>query len=301
MSLTTLWRRVHEWPRRLRWPVKAGVLAVTVGLVLYPKFWLLPVWVQRLRNLDSVVNPRDPGLADLEARVTAEVGYGAPLASLVEPTERAVNERVSYAYDWQTWGVMDYLPTVEEVLREGREDCDGRAVLAASLLRRLGCNAWLVCDLKHTWVAAREGTTEVELMGPGSGEATLAGDGTGTGTQLRCSFNVLGNLGRAIAFGIAVFPLGRELLILAALCGVGMHPWSSPLRRIMGWLLLAAGLGLARAAGGSAEGLAARPGLLWAGLGVGLAGWVLLVVTAGGGRCPLGDLQSQPADDAPRG
>jgi hypothetical protein len=301
MFLTTTWRRLHEWPRRLRWPVKLWVLAVTVGLVLYPKFWLIPRWVERLRNLDSVVNPADPGLAELEARITGEVGYGAPLPSLVEATERVVNERISYAFDWQTWGVVDYLPTVEEVLREGCEDCDGRAVLAASLLRRLGFDAWLVCDLKHTWVAAREGTTEVELMSPGSGEATLAGDGTGAGTQLRCSFNGLRNLGRAMAFGIAVFPLGREVLILAALCGVSMQPRSSPLRRLVGWLLLGAGLGLARAAGGSADGLAARPGLLWAAMVAGLAGWVLLVVRAGAVRSPSGDVQSQLADDAPPG
>ena len=49
--------------------------------------------------------------------------------ALVRGVEKFVYGHVPYAWDWDTWGVADYLPSVAEVRRMGREDCDGRAVV----------------------------------------------------------------------------------------------------------------------------------------------------------------------------
>lgn len=285
MTLASYWRQFHRRPRYVRWPVKAALLSLTVTLVLYPRVWLCPTWLERLRNLTSVVDPNAPQLAPLEAQVVAEVGRDAPLEKVLRPVERVVCARIPYAFDWDTWGVMDYVPTVAEVFAQGREDCDGRAVVAASLLRRMGYEAWLVTDLKHTWVVARDETaahpTNTELMGPGTGEKTLSG-GPGTAeTRIQISLAALTNLTRGTTFGVAVFPFGRELIILAAFCVVAVQPRSTVARRISGCVLLVAALGLVRSAGASANALAAHPVFVWSGLGAAVAGWLLLVVKTG--------------------
>jgi hypothetical protein len=279
-----LWQRIHAWPRRLRWPLKGGLLAVTVLLTLFPKVWLVPVWIERLQHLNEVVDPTYPGLAGLEAQVAARVGEKPALADVVRPVEEAVYQRIPYAYDWDTWGVMDYLPTVAEVFAMGREDCDGRAVVAASLLRRMGYSGWLVSDLTHTWVVARDDAAaqpvELELMAPGKGQKTLAGRESGAGTRLNLGFGAVRNLARGLSFGISVFPVGRELLILSALCVVTLQPWSSIRRRAAGCLLLALALWLLRSAGAPSGMLGNQPALVWVGAGAGLAGWLLLALKA---------------------
>ncbi len=267
--------------------MKTAVFCLVAALVLYPKVWLLPIWISRLRNLEVTLDPNHPGLARLEAELSASMDSDAPLPDLARPLEQLICERIPYAFDWETWGVMDYVPTVAEVMAKGREDCDGRAVVAASLLRRLGYEAWLTSDLKHVWVVARDtrapAGAEIELMSPGRGQRTLTGDRIGT--RVRIGPATVRNLAHGLAFGVGVFPLGREFIILAALCAVTMHPWSSTIRRIAGCLLLAAALGLVRAAGPAADRLADRPILLWSGLAVAVLGWLILLVKArGAGR-----------------
>ena len=290
MTLTTYWHQMHRWPRRVRWPLKAAFLALTVCLALYPKVWLIPTWLVRLRDLNSVLDPNYPALAPLEARVVAEVGPDAPLTAVLTPVERAVYERIPYAFDWDTWGVMDYIPTVAEVFAKGRDDCGGRAVVAASLLRRMGYQAWVVCDLKHIWVVARDEKAAVpadrELMGPGAGEKTLSGAPGGPGTQLKLTLAALGNLARGATYGVAVFPFGRELVILAALCIVAMQPRSSILRRIGGCAVLAMALLLLRFSGASANTLAAHPARVWIGLAAVVAGVALLAIKGVAGHSP---------------
>ncbi len=251
MSANDAWLRVHRWPRRYRWPAKVGFVAAVVLVVLFPKLWLLPSWIERLDHMAEVLDPNYPALAPLEAEVTASVGPTAGLNDVLVPVERAVYRRIPYAYDWETWGVMDYLPTVAEVFALGREDCDGRAVVAASLLQRLGYDAWLATDLKHVWVVARDRRAAepvvCELMSPGEGEKTLSGEGDGT--RLTLTLATVRNSVRGLTFGIAVFPLGRELIILVAVLAASLQPRSPWARRALGGALLLAGLLLLRACG----------------------------------------------------
>ncbi len=279
-GLVAWWHRIHRGPRRVRWPLKAGVLGLTVALVLYPKVWLMPVWLERLGNMNSVLEPEHPALAELESAVRGAVGPNASTKAVHAAVERTVRARIPYAFDWDTWGVVDYLPTVGEVFAKGREDCDGLAVVAASLLRRMGEKAWLVTDLKHVWVVTPDG----EIMSPGQGAKTLVGEETGTRISLTTDFAA--NLGRGLAFGVAVFPMGRELIILAVLCVVTLQPRSSVSRRMVGCLLLGGALVLLRLAGTSATALAAEPALAWGGLSAAAAGWLVLAIRGGGSRSP---------------
>jgi hypothetical protein len=277
---------MHRWPRGYRWLVKGAFVGATVVVVLFPKLWLLPVWIGRLEHMGEVLDPNCPALAPLEAQVLAIEGPVAGLADVLVPVERAVYEHVPYAYDWETWGVMDYLPTVAEVFAMGREDCDGRAVVAASLLQRLGYEAWLVTDLKHTWVVARDPRAakpvECELMAPGEGEKTLSG--AGAGTRITLTLATVRNSFRGLTFGIAVFPLGRELIILAAVIVASLQPRSSWNRRLAGSALLAAGLFLLRGSGAPQGEQVTMWACMAGGMVALIAGWLLVVVKGAGSR-----------------
>jgi len=276
MSLLNAWHRFHRRPRWVRWPLKTTLFVLTVALTLYPKVWLIPRCIERLGNMNGVLDPQHPELAQL----ARQVGRQTPASDLPARVQDVVYERVPYAFDWDTWGVMDYLPTVAEVFEKGREDCDGRAVVAASLLRHLGHEAWLVSDIEHVWVVMREqtptGPRDHELMTPGRGGKTLvAGE---TGTQASLSLVMLANVGRGLALGVRIFPLGREIIILAMLCALTLHPWSSPLRRAGGCALLFAGLVLVRLAGTPGQTSHWGHALFYAALISAVTGWILLAI-----------------------
>ena len=67
--------------------------------------------------------------------------------------ETAVNTRlVPYAVPWQTYGVPWYFPTAGEVFARGQGDCEGQAVVLASILRSKGIPARFVGSFDHLWV-----------------------------------------------------------------------------------------------------------------------------------------------------
>lgn len=243
-GLAHRWRRFHERPWAVRAGIKLALFAAVVALVLYPRFWLLPTWIERLRNMNTVIDPADPGLAPLEAIVRGRVRADAPPQQVLGVVQQVVYEKIPYAWDWDTWGVMDYLPSVRETLALGREDCDGRAVVAASLLRRLGHEAWLVSDFTHTWVE----TTKGETMSPGRAAKALVAR-PGAATSVAWDVQIVQSYARAVSYGLGVFPLPRLMLITAALCVVALQPRSSLGRRIAGCGLLLAALAALRYAG----------------------------------------------------
>jgi hypothetical protein len=271
------WVRFHRRSRWVRWPLKVLVFAAVVLVVLYPKLWLLPRHIARVADLESVLEPANPGLAPFETDVRSAGPETASAKQRLAVVEWVVYRRKPYAFDWDTWGVMNYLPSTAEALAMPRTDCKGRAVVAASLLRRMGDEAYLTADITHMWVVTPVG----EIMSPGVGEKTL--EGGPQGTQLRLTVGALANLVRGFGFGVAVFPLTRELIIVAALCALSMHPWSSNRRRVVGCLLVLLALGLLHDSTAVGASTCSRPWLGWVGLGVAVVGWITLVL----GRRPI--------------
>jgi hypothetical protein len=74
--------------------------------------------------------PDDPRLIE-EAVLTTVVPYGVP---------------------WEVYAVPWYFPTPAEVLAMGRGDCQGRAVVLASLLKAKGIPFTLSASFDHIWV-----------------------------------------------------------------------------------------------------------------------------------------------------
>lgn len=233
---------LHRTARRgrsSRWHLRILLKLLVFGAVTF--FVLFPNPAQFVRHLihvsdmQAMIEPDAPQLAGWETefrvrvaekqrdweRAAASVAGASTATSqpfgrreVQQELERFVYEKVKYDWDWNVWGSADYMPTVEEMFAQAagaldgqmREDCDGRAIIAASLLRRLGYEACVVTDLRHVWVTTPEG----EWMGPGRSKTVVSSE---DGNQITL-FGTLANVPVALSYGLAVFPLWRELIIL---------------------------------------------------------------------------------------
>ncbi|MFQ5430109.1 MAG: hypothetical protein ACE5E1_07335 [Phycisphaerae bacterium] len=248
--------RLAAWYVRV--PLKLLVLGGVTFFVLFPYPRQFARHLSHLSNMEAMVEPDAPELAAWEAELKAELAEaekpatpGGDTASedATDPSRRIpiavqafIYRKIAYGWDWDVWGSADYMPTVSEMFAQAaaapdgrmREDCDGRAIMAASLLRRLGVDASVATDLRHVWVVTPQG----EWMGPGR-KKTIVSTSRGNRMSLRTAWS---NVPTALSFGLAVFPLWRELIILATafllLLRRGMT-WRSA---ALGGLLLVQGL-----------------------------------------------------------
>ena len=83
----------------------------------------------------------------------------AAVASLAQgmPNDTALIEQdvlkiIPYSYDWNTYGMPWYCPSVPQVLEKGKGDCKARALVLASILEAKGIPNRIVWSLDHVWV-----------------------------------------------------------------------------------------------------------------------------------------------------
>jgi hypothetical protein len=223
--------RLSRWYWRV--PLKLAIFGAVTLFVLFPYPRQFRRHLQHVMNMQAMVQPDAPELAawDEDLRKLRERALAEspdPMLSAAvkkipsydvlrvqKAVERFVWDRVKYEWDWNVWGSADYMPTVGEMFAQAREnggqmleDCDGRAVMAASILRRMGYDAQLVTDLSHVWVK----TPEQELMGPGGKKAVVT---TTKGTKVDVA-SMIADVPIALSYGVSVFPLWREMIIAAA-------------------------------------------------------------------------------------
>ncbi len=238
------------WPWYWRILVKCLVFTIVVLVVLFPDPFRLARHLAHVGNMEAMIDADAPELAALEQEVRSRIEAlppppggirtpGSTARRAQREVQRLVYERVAYEWDWNLWGCADYMPTIAEIFAKAaeseggvREDCDGRAIVAASLMRRLGHGASLATDLRHVWVETREG----RWMGPGR-EKTM--ESSPQGNKLRAT---LANVPIALSYGVAVFPLGRELIILLTIVILASHRRMSRRALALGALFLLDGL-----------------------------------------------------------
>ena len=215
-----MWTKLQNLPWYLRWPAKWALVALALFLVSFPNPLLFVRHVQHWQNPNAMIQADHPQLQPWVTELNEQLEPGTPPPEVLKTVQKFVYHKVPYRFDWETWGSADYLPTLAEVLEVGAEDCDGRAVVAASLLRNLGFKADLVTDFTHVWVKTDKG----ETMSPGRRKSVIA---TRKGFLIDWRA-VTRTLPRSLAYGISPFPLGRELVVLAVL-------WIVLLRPGVGW------------------------------------------------------------------
>ncbi|NOX57265.1 MAG: transglutaminase domain-containing protein [Planctomycetes bacterium] len=248
------WIRIHRWFWLKRLTLKGAILALTVFAVCFPRPVLLMRHIQRWSDPNALIEPNSPHIESLVEELLASQPVGTNGIEDAKRTLLAVQElvykKLPYAFDWVTWGMADYLPTVEEAMEMGREDCDGRAVVGASILSRLGFEPRLVSDGAHVWVWTPQG----ETMSPGR-----VGTLEATPTGFKINWGGLWTLPRIAAVNASLFPLVRELIILAVLWGLMLQPVMSKRRMFTVGLLLLGALFLLRYGGAHHRG-----GGMWA-------------------------------------
>ena len=190
------------------WPLKVLLFIILVLIVLFPRLDLFPKHVRRYVDPNTLINPHSTELSKIikEFEVMRDPSWSR--SQLMDNIEKFVIHKIRYAWDWELWGNADYFPTVEEIIREGKEDCDGRAILAASILRRYGFDSILVTDLQHLWVKTDIG----ETMGPGKKKAVQY-----TEEGIILDWSVVWDIPNIFCYGASVFPLKRELIITLGL------------------------------------------------------------------------------------
>jgi hypothetical protein len=112
-------------------------------------------------------------------------------------------------------------------------------VLAASLLRGRGYDAKLVGNFLHVWVWTEHG----ETMDP-AGRKVLESTPEGP----RIHWRAITDAPRHLAFGIAVFPLQREIIVAAVLWALLLRPKPRWRFAAIGGILMLGALGIWRAA-----------------------------------------------------
>ncbi|MCC7290558.1 MAG: transglutaminase domain-containing protein [Phycisphaerales bacterium] len=233
-------RWLNSLRRPARWSLKTAIVGATVLLVCFPYPGLLRVHVQRWRNPNALIEPDaaalSPWLKELRA---ASADQPAPAVMLAR-VERFVYQHLPYEFDWKTWGNADYIPTVSEALAAGREDCDGRAVVAASLLAGLGYESRIVTDFAHVWVATNVG----ETMSPGATQAVVA-EGGGISVQP----SAWAQMPKALGYGVSPFFLHRELIVVLVGWLMWLRPGATRWRSGVALALMIAGLLLLRRGG----------------------------------------------------
>ncbi|HUU84113.1 MAG TPA: transglutaminase-like domain-containing protein [Phycisphaerae bacterium] len=211
-----MWNRVQNLPWALRWAIKWLLFGATLFLISFPDPRLFVRHVQHWQDPNALIDPDLAALQPWVAEVKRQLKPEMEPRKALKTVERFVYKKVPYRFDWETWGSADYLPTLAEVLDKGKEDCDGQAVVAASILQNLGYRAELVTDFAHVWVKTDKG----ETMQPGKRKSVIAGK---TGLEVHWE-TLTKTLPRALGYSVAPFPLIRELIVLGVLWLVLLRP-----------------------------------------------------------------------------
>jgi len=151
--------------RMKRWKV---VLIVALILLLWTFIVCFPNPLIFIRNITRYLRiPVDSSVIEsIETEVPDEP----------EEIEKFVLALVEYQYDWENYGVPDYVATARETVIKRSGDCEDRAIVLASLLEAKNIPYDLRASLVHYWVdypgkkANRGENEEVAFFGEKDGK-----------------------------------------------------------------------------------------------------------------------------------
>ncbi len=150
-----MWHGLAQLPFAARLVIKLLLFLVVLVVVLFPHPVHLANQIRHLADTESLIQPGLPFIKEINREIDAALPPHPTPEQELKAVERFVYDAIPYAYDWHVWSNVDYWPTAAEVWEKRREDCDGRAVLSASILRARGFkDARIVANLSHAWVEA---------------------------------------------------------------------------------------------------------------------------------------------------
>lgn len=143
--------------RRKRILVKWLIAVSLVLVVLNPNLKRAVLQVKHTLHPDTLIQPHFSGIERVNAQIDRWIAADRGRHSEARLVARFVVRQIAYVTDYENWGNLEYWPTAQEAWQKGQEDCDGRAVLATSLLRSRGYHsARLIVGLDHMWIKVDE-------------------------------------------------------------------------------------------------------------------------------------------------
>ncbi len=153
------------------------MLFILTGGCFQPSEW--PNQIYRRINLSSTIEPDHPDIADLniefEERWERQYqrccnwGY-SELKIMIEEIdflgEIFIRDKIKYKYDIENpnYPGFEHFPSASQALK-GWDDCDGQAIVAASLLIHRGYDSYVIINEQHAWVITYlEDGTPIEVL-----------------------------------------------------------------------------------------------------------------------------------------
>lgn len=233
--------------RARRWVWKCVFFAAFTAVVLNPN--LPHAWRQIQHTLapEGLIQTDFQGIAEANHELDRHLPGDSSGLAEIQALEKFVYKRIHYVTDYENWGNMEYWPAAREVWEKKQEDCDGRAIFAASLLRSRGYpSAKLAVGLDHMWVQVDANEKNpalpkqlVAILHP-SGKLSLAIDGNPRAGHFLNILKTLlhpRNLIETTRNLIVDIPVPRQLVLLLALLALCYHPC----RNRRGFLMVALG------------------------------------------------------------
>jgi len=137
-----------------------------------------PIWKQQLeRKLNPTVllDPNSSAIKNLNDGFEESYDFLLKLKRedivfldeiIIEISNIYVQSQISYRSDTSNYHSIDHLATTSEILKRGADDCDGQAILIASLLRYRGYDAYVVFGYSHVWVEVHFNNRVISINNP---------------------------------------------------------------------------------------------------------------------------------------
>jgi hypothetical protein len=226
------WLAQKKWAGRSI--IKFGLFALLFLVITMPNPWLTVKQVVAYMDIEALLDPNFPEMKEINSAINVRLPQHSTFNEEYQTIVKFVYDSIRYEFDWDNWRNSEYWPSAKQVWQRKREDCDGQAILAASIFRSRGySDATVVASLRHLWI--RVGNHE--LMGPDKEKLMIVEKGKKH--FLLPSFNYMLE---SFAGQLYYYPLSRMVLILCGSLLLLFHPHKSIILFLA--LLVAANFGL---------------------------------------------------------
>ncbi|MBN1465745.1 hypothetical protein JXA02_08300 [candidate division KSB1 bacterium] len=229
MKRMPLWHWLSERSFLVRLIIKTVLFICIFLVVTFPNPVLNIKQVQAYLNTETLFDTNFE-LDVINAEIDSLLPANHTTLDEYKAVVQFVYQHIPYQFDWDNWGNSEYWPSASETWRRGREDCDGRAILAVAIFRSRGYkDANIVGSMKHLWIKVGD----QELMGPDRETIMVMDQG-----QKKMRMPPFIYMVEAMALQLSYYPIFRMLLITLIALILLYHP-ATDVQRLLGLAVVA--------------------------------------------------------------
>lgn len=133
---------------------------LVMAFLLFPCFWCVPQQINvRMQKQELLINPDSPEVSELAERFLEEHDNleGMNIREISRAIREFVLNEITWELDYLIYGMIAHQATTNQVINRGTDDCQGQAVVIASMLIHLDFKyVWVVEAPFHWWVILRD-------------------------------------------------------------------------------------------------------------------------------------------------